>query len=126
MPLAVAIAGSSSGAYLAPMLAAILRLLTIAALALMPFGMAAASAAVPVHHPQASSSAGHCDDQDGEPSRESQDPLPGCSAGCSMFMAEKEPTPETIVAASQSTAASIARRWSSLPPETATPPPKPA
>ena len=123
MPLATAIAGSSAGAYFAPMLAALLRLLTVAALALMPLGMATASAS-PTRHAPAAAGQGHCDDQGGQPSDESRDPLAGCAGGCSMFLAAQDRADELVAALALLTVASPAQRWVSLPPETATPPPK--
>jgi hypothetical protein len=104
------------------MIAAFLRLLTVAGLALMPFSMAAASTA-PSHHAPAFASAGDCDNQDGQPSQEKRDSLAGCSAGCSMFMAEQVSTKAPIFAATTKASGPLVTIWPSLPPETATPPP---
>ena len=125
MPLAPVIASPGRGPYFGPMLAAILRLLTMAALAMMPIGMASAGAG-PVHHAPSAASAGHCDDQDGQPAEERRDGLPGCTAGCSMFMADLASADAPLAVLGQLTPLPPARRWLSLPPETATPPPKPA
>jgi hypothetical protein len=105
------------------MFAALLRLLMVASLALMPFGMAAASAAA-THHAPAAPIAGHCDDKSGEPSEESHDRLTGCAAGCSMFIAEHVSASEPATALAQSGDRLPAKRWTSVPAETATPPPK--
>ena len=107
------------------MLAALLRLLTVAALALMPVGMASASAG-PLHHAPSGAGAGHCDDQDGQPAEQPRDLLPGCTAGCSMLVADLACADAPAAVLAQLTVAPPPRLWLSLPPETATPPPKPS
>jgi hypothetical protein len=117
------IAGPCSSAYFAPMLAALLRLLTAAALALMPFGMAAASVSPAQHAPAASSA--HCDKQGSKPSEETPaDGLAGCTAGCSMFIAEISAARGPVQAMAQIADGPREERWTNLPAETATPPPK--
>jgi hypothetical protein len=123
VPLIPAIASSSGAAYLPVMPALIIRLLTLAALALMPFGMSAAAAG-PAPHAAAPPAAGPCDEQGGRASDESADRPAGCSAGCPMFVADLVPTAAPLVAVGQTPAPPLAGRWLSLPPETATPPPK--
>ena len=125
MPLRAVIAGQRRAAYFAPMLAALLRWLTVTALALMPFGMPAASAA-PVHHAPTAAGTGHCDQKSNKASDESPDGVAGCTAGCSMFIAELSPF--ALPAAHHNAMADRqpAQRWTSLPAETATPPPKTA
>lgn len=112
-----------SGAYFAPMLAALLRLLTVAALTLMPFGMGAANASGTRHAPTMAG-AGHCDEQDGQPIEKSRDLLAGCPAGCSMFIAELARPEEPTSLLGQVADFPPVERWTSLPAETATPPPK--
>jgi hypothetical protein len=103
------------------MFSAFLRLLTLAALAMMPFGMAASAS--PAHHSAAAASAAHCDEQPGEPAQDTRDPA-GCTAGCSMFMAAPVTAGEGLAGISEPALLPIATSSPSLPPETATPPPK--
>ena len=105
------------------MFTAFLRLLAVVALVAMPFGMSAASAG-PAHHAPAEATAGHCDEQGGQPAEDPGDRLAGCTASCSMFMADIAAAEAPVALAAQSKVRPIARHWSSLPPETATPPPK--
>ena len=123
MPLGPVIASPSSEPYFRAMFTAFLRLLTLVALVVMPFGMSAASAG-PAPHAPAAATAGHCDEQGGQPAEDPGDRLAGCTAGCSMFIAEIAPAEAPVAIGAQSLVRPIARRWSSLPPETATPPPK--
>ena len=103
--------------------AVILRLLTLVALVLMPFGMGAAIAG-PVHHSPAAASAGHCDEPVGEPAEPSRDGAMDCLVSCSMVaLAEvqiDEPTPALHVPAARP----LAERGAGLHPDPATPPPK--
>ena len=117
------IVGQPAEAYFAAMLMRFLRLLTLAALALMPFGMGAASAS-PADRAPAAAMAGHCDEGHGQPADDVGDRMSGCTAGCAMALAEPvaasapDPLPREMMAEA---AASV---WMNLPPETATPPPK--
>ena len=123
MPLTPVIASPCWRAYFRGMFTALLRLLALAALVVMPFGMSAASAG-PAHHAPAAAAAGHCDEQGGQPAEDPGDRLAGCTAGCSMFIAEIAPPEAPIVLLGQAMTGMVEQRWSSLPPETATPPPK--
>lgn len=125
MPLAPVIASPCWPAYFRGMFTAFLRLLAVVALVVMPFGMSAASAG-PAHHAPAAAPAGHCDEQGNQPVEDPGDRLDGCTAGCSMFMADSAPADKAIELIGEAVAGPIAQRWSSLPPETATPPPKSA
>ena len=119
------IASPCSAAYFAAMLAGLLRMLTLAALAIMPFGMGAASAS-PAQHATASAGAGHCDDEGKKPSRDQSDGMAGCSASCSTLIADQLPVSGPVLAPDQLADRPLARRWTSMPAETATPPPKQA
>jgi len=106
------------------MLATILRLLTLVALMLMPFGMGAASA-MPAHHGPAAASAGHCDEPaGGQPAKESTDQAIDCAMVCSMLaiaeavMAEPAGHPPLLIGWP------LAERGAGLHPDTLTPPPK--
>ena len=122
MSLTPVIASPCSPAYFRVMFSAVLRLLTVAALVVMPFGMSAASIGSAQHASVANK--GHCDDQSGKPAEEPVDRLAGCTAGCSMFMAEIAPAEAPIAVLGEAVAGPILQPWLSLPPETATPPPK--
>ena len=99
----------------------VLRLLTLVALVLMPFGMGATAATAGHHAPAA---AEHCEDQGGEPANQSSDPAIDCAMACSMLATAEGGFDGGLPALSQPTARAIADRESSLHPETATPPPK--
>ena len=120
-PSALDIAGSSAGAYRPTMAALILRVLTLAALALMPFGMGAGAAAAV---PQSPAAAVHCGEHGGQPAKQAPDQVAGCTAACSMMIAEPSRVDAVALVAAPATMFAPAKRWTSLPPETATPPPK--
>lgn len=123
MPLISVIVSPSRTAYFAAMPAGILKLLTLLALALMPFGMSAASA-TSTHHAPAASAPGHCEEQDGLPQEQIPDQFTGCTAACSMFMGEEARLGDGLPLIGPPVSRPIAPRWASLHPETATPPPK--
>lgn len=116
---------TSSNPYGASMTAALFRLITLLALALMPFGMASAPAMnqpMPANHSMAQ--AGHCE---GQP-EEDQAPASkmDCTAMCSALPATDAPTPtpRLKLAAPRSTAIVVA--YAGIEPEIATPPPRQA
>ena len=103
--------------------ALILRLLTLVALVLMPFGMGTAIAA-PVYHAPASVSAAHCEDERREPVDQSTEQAIDCAMACSMVATAEtgvdEPSPDLRLVMARP----LAERGSDLHPDTATPPPK--
>lgn len=103
--------------------AVILRLLTLAAVVLMPFGMGAAVATA-AHHAPASAAAGHCEEQESQPAEQSSDQAIDCAIACSMLATTEaradEPAPSLCLARGRP----LAERGSGLHPDTATPPPK--
>src|SRR5688572_20627404 len=103
--------------------AAILRLLTLAALVLMPFGMSAAASAAPIHHAPAAVSAGHCDER-GEPAGQSRDQATDCAVSCSMLALAEARIQEPVQAPPIAPARPLLERGTGLHPDTATPPPK--
>ena len=105
--------------------ALILRVLTLVALVLMPFGMSAAIGAQAQHAPEHAAQS-HCDDQRGQPAKSIPDQTAGCTAACSMLIADHAEVDGPVVAVRPENAGPIAKRWTSHPPETATPPPKPS
>ena len=100
----------------------ILKLLTLIALALMPFGMGAAMAG-PAHHPASTASAGHCDEQGGQPAGDRSSIAPDCTA-CSMAIVAQARVHVPAAAARVPAARPFPVRGIGLHPETATPPPK--
>ena len=103
-----------------PML--LLRLLTLVALVLMPFGMGN-SAAIAGHH-RATAAAGHCDDQGGEPAEQSSDQAIDCATACSMLATTESVLEEGSPTIFAPATRPLADRASGLHPDTATPPPK--
>jgi len=103
--------------------ALILRLMTLLALALMPFGMGAASAA-PVHHAPAAATAQHCDEHGGQPAKASPDQALDCAMACSMLVAAEARVEEPAPLIRLPAAGLLIERSAGLHPETATPPPK--
>ena len=101
--------------------ALILRLMTLLALALMPFGMGVASAA-PVHH--APSAATACDEHGGQPAKASPDQALDCAMACSMLVAAEARVEEPAPLIRLPAAGLLIERAAGLHPETATPPPK--
>jgi hypothetical protein len=101
----------------------VLRLFTLLALVLMPFGMGAANAA-PAHHAAAAVAPQHCDDQGGQPAEQSRDEVMDCAVSCSMLAVAQAHVEEPPVANPTLTTPRLAKRGAGLHPDTATPPPK--
>ena len=101
----------------------VLRLLSLLALVLMPFGMSAANAA-PAHHAAAAAAAQHCDDPGGQPAEQSRDAAMDCAVSCSMLAIAQAQVEELPAAHPILTAPRLAERGAGLHPDTATPPPK--
>ena len=120
MPLSSVIASQSSGTYFAVMPSMVLRVLTLIALVLMPFGMGAASA-VPVHDAPAAS---HCEDQGSQPAEPSSDQVVDCAMACSMVATAEPRTGESVPNHRLPADRPLAERGTGLHPDTATPPPK--
>ena len=101
---------------------AVLRLLTLFALLLMPFGMASAPAESPIRH-HSSASMDHC------PDKQSNDDFEGgaseCAMPCSAALAANEgPAIESLSFAHAPVEPTLDRSLAGLVPEIATPPPK--
>ena len=118
--MSAVIASQSSGAYLARMSSTVMRLLTLVALVLMPFGMDAASAVPAAHAPAAS----HCEDQGSQPAEHSRHQAVDCAMACSMVATAEARTGEAIPSHHLAADRPIAQRGTGLHPDTATPPPK--
>ena len=103
--------------------ATILRLLTLVALVLMPFGMSTASA-LPVHHAPAAAAAQICDEHGGQPSEQSPAMAMDCAVSCSMLAMTEARIDRLRVALPVLTERPLADRNAGLHPDTATPPPK--
>lgn len=100
--------------------ALILRMLTLFALVLMPFGMSAASAG-PIHHTPAAA-AQHCDEQGSQPVQ-APDAM-DCALTCSMLVGAQPGAVEPLPPVRLPTARLPAESGAGLHPDTATPPPK--
>ncbi|MEO6256327.1 MAG: hypothetical protein ABIO69_05925 [Sphingomicrobium sp.] len=103
--------------------AMILRVLTLLALALMPFGMSAAMAG-PVGLAPTSTSAMPCAEHHSRPAGNTAGHAVDCAMGCSMLIAEQARISDPAPAVSLPTVRPLAERSVGLQPETATPPPK--
>ena len=104
------------------MMRALLKLLTMAALLFMPFGMGAATAAPAHGAAMAMTGTGHC----GEPARD-QAPRSShsdCAMSCAAVPADKLHVSEPAQIASLPAAAPIPPALVGVHPDTATPPPK--
>ncbi len=101
----------------------IIRLLTLAALALMPFGMQAASAR-PVQHGPAAGAAGHCDERDGQPAGHSPDRGIDCTMACSILTGAEAGVENPAPTLGLPPRRPLPERGAGLHPDTATPPPK--
>jgi hypothetical protein len=113
------------GPYVARMIAALMRLLTLLALVLMPLGMSSAPAAAsPLPAGHAMASASHCDDQP------DQDQAPvakmDCAAMCTALPATDGPEPASALKPQAPRIIIIAMPFEGTEPEIATPPPRPA
>ena len=102
--------------------AQILKLMSLLALVLMPFGMSAAMAA-PGHQPTAAT-AEHCGEHGGQPAEKSPKQSAACAVACSMLIAAETPMDEPAPAVRLPPARPLAERGTGLHPDTATPPPK--
>ncbi len=103
--------------------AKILRLLTLLALVLMPFGMGAASAAAGNAAP-AAATAQHCDDHGGQPTKTSRDDAMSCAIACSMLVVAEAGVDAPAPDVREPAARPLAERGAGVHPDTATPPPK--
>lgn len=101
----------------------VLRLLTLVALVLMPFGMGAASA-VPAYHASVTATAGHCDEPAGQPVKQSPDQAIDCAMACSMLATTEARLDDRARSLRVPNARPLADRDAGLHPDTATPPPK--
>lgn len=101
----------------------VLRLLTLLALVLMPFGMGAADAA-PARDAPAASAAQHCDGHGSQPTDQSRDAAMDCAVSCSMLAVAQAELDELPVDHPILTTPRLAERAVGLHPDTATPPPK--
>jgi hypothetical protein len=110
-------------AYFKPMPSMVLRLLTLLALVLMPFGMGAANAA-PAHHAPVATTAQHCDEHGSQPADQTRDEAMDCAVSCSMLAVADAQVEEPAVAHAIVTVPPVAERGAGLHPDTATPPPK--
>lgn len=106
------------------MATAVFRLLTLFALVLMPFGMAATPAmAQPMAGHHAMASMGHCDeqpDQDQGPASKQMD----CAAMCSAIPAANGPSPLPVLKPVAPRSIALAAPFIGVEPEIATPPPR--
>ena len=103
--------------------AVILRLLTLVALVLLPFGMGTANAA-PAHHAPMASTAGHCDEQGSQPHEQPSDQAIDCAMACSMMATTEAGLDEPDFHVRRTPVRPLAERGTGLHPDTATPPPK--
>ena len=114
---------TASPPYVAAMIAALFRLLTLLALVLMPFGMASAPAsAQPVDH-AAMAQAGHCSelpDEDKAPVSKQMD----CTAACTALPASSSPLPAAPLEPQTPRTIAIAKPFAGVALEIATPPPR--
>ena len=116
------IAGQGRRPYLAGM-SRLINLLTLVALALMPFGMAAPAAAAGHHSAPAVSGAQHCPDQEGVP--RAMDGISECTMACASTLPAIAPTDGQLLApVAPPNLRPLAKPLTGLHPETATPPPR--
>ena len=118
--MSAVIASQSSGSYFERMSLMVMRLLTLVALVLMPFGMGAASAAPAGQSPAAS----HCEDQGRQPVERSSDEAIDCAMSCSMVATAELRTGEAVHDHRLPADRPLPHRGTGLHPDTATPPPK--
>ena len=116
------IAQQASRSYVAGMTAASLRLLTLLALVLMPFGMSAPVAASPMPTSHDMTMVGHCNGQHGED--ETPVSKMDCTAMCAALLATDAPAPTSILRPKAPRTIAIATPFVGVVPEIATPPPK--
>jgi hypothetical protein len=103
--------------------AVILRLLTLLALVLMPFGMSGASAA-PAHHGLAVATAEYCGEHGRQPDKQSPANATDCAISCSMLLAAESRIEDPAPPIRMLPVRPLAERGAGLHPDTATPPPK--
>lgn len=109
--------------YVAPMTAALLRLLALLALVLTPLGMTGAPAAAsPMPASHAMASGNHCDEQ-GDRSHEPVSRM-DCAAMCTALPASEPPAAAPLLKPTASRIAGIALPFDGIEPEIATPPPR--
>ena len=101
----------------------ILRLMTLLALALMPFGMSAGSAAPGHHHAPGATAAGHCNESK-RPDNQSPANAADCAISCSMLLSAQASVEDPAPLVPLLPAWPPAYRQTGLHPDTATPPPK--
>ncbi|WP_310468177.1 hypothetical protein [Sphingomonas sp.] len=105
------------------MQALVIKLLTLIALAMMPFGMAAPAAAQPAGHHAAAAADVHCPDPAGD--RDSQAPKSNeCAMTCAAIVAPEFVASPAPALNPPPAVRPLAQRGSGLHPEAATPPPK--
>ena len=111
------------GPYVARMIAALLRLLTLLALVLMPLGMTGAPAtASPMPASHAMASANHCDEQGDQD--EAPAPKMDCTAMCTALPATDSPAPSFVLKPKGPRTIAVAGPFDGIILEIATPPPK--
>jgi len=109
--------------YIAAMREALAKLLLIAAILLMPFGMGAPAAAASHHAPAATSAMRHCPDQ--APASGHQGGVSECTMGCAASLpAISDPADQLLLAIAAPGPGAPAERLTGLHPETVTPPPR--
>ena len=109
--------------YIAAMREALAKLLLIAAILLMPFGMAAPAAAASHHAPAATAAMGHCPDR--APASGHQDGISECTMGCAASLpAISGPADQLLLAIAAPDVGAPVERLTGLHPETVTPPPR--
>jgi hypothetical protein len=106
-------------AYAVGMASAVLRLIALIALVLMPLSMASAPASA---HPNATASAGHCDDHQ-QPAKAPSGPQMHCTA-CAALPAMDAPVPIAELAPEMPLIIAFSTFLPGIEPDTATPPPK--
>lgn len=120
----VRIVSLPSRAYVGAMREALAKLLLIAAILLMPFGMAAPAGAAEHHAPAASSAMSHCPEENTPDQRHSGGE---CTMACASTLPAMFPTGGPLLAPVTAPSPRIlAAPLTCLHPETATPPPRPA
>ena len=109
--------------YVAAMVAALFRVMALLALTLMPIGMASSPATAETVEHASITQAGHCGEQpDGKkaPASKSMD----CTAACMALPASSSPVPAGPLRPRTPRTISIAKIFTEVVPETATPPPR--
>ena len=116
---------TSSSHYGASMTTALLRLITLLALVLMPFGMASGPAmAQPMPANHAMAQAGHCDDQSDQDKAPAHSSQQMHCAMCAALPASEPPTPAAELRPTAPRIIAAASPFNGIELEIATPPPK--